>query len=144
VSGLAAILAGRRAPGIHRWHGAFDADDVRHTVEHAGWGFAYVDGWTGADSKAAFLAAVGEALHFPDYYGHNFDALADCLHDIGSGVDGVVLLWDGWATLARADEKAFGIALSVLGSRVDAETGVPFTVLLRGEGPEVPGIASLD
>jgi hypothetical protein len=144
MSGLAAVLAGREGPGIHLWHGAFDVADVRHAVEHAGWGFGHVDGWRGADGKASFLAAVGEALDFPDHYGQNFDALADCLHDIGAGRDGVVLLWDGWATLARADEKAFDIALTVLGSRVRADRGVPFSVLLRGDGPPVPGITSLD
>ena len=127
MSGLAALLAGHEAPGVHRWHGAFDVADVRHTVEHAGWGFGYVDGWTRADSKSAFLAEVGETLGFPDYYGQNFDALADCLHDIGSGTDGVVLLWDGWATLARADEKRTrvrelrGKGLSV--RAIAAETG---------------------
>ena len=144
MSGLAAVLAGNEAPGIHLWHGAFDVDDVRHTVEHAGWAFGHVDGWTVADSKSGLLAAIGEALDFPDYYGQNFDALADCLHDVGRGAAGVVLLWDGWGTLARSDERAFSIALSVLGSRVNADRGVPFAVLLRGEGPTVPGITSLD
>lgn len=144
MSGLAAILAGREQPGIYTWHGAFEVADVQHAVEHAGWGFGHVDGWTRATAKAEFLAAVGEALDFPDYYGQNFDALADCLHDIGGGVGGVVLLWDGWSTLARSDEKAFNVALSVLGSRVNADRGVPFSVLLRGEGPDVAGIASLD
>lgn len=144
MSGLAAILAGHERPGLHRWHGAFDVADVRHTVEHAGWGFAHVDGWTGADSKAAFLAAVGEALDFPDHYGQNFDALTDCLRDVGHDVAGVVLLWDGWSTLARADEKAFAVVLDVLGSRAEADRGVPFAVLLRGEGLDVPGLTSLD
>ena len=144
MSGLAAVLAGHEEPGIRLWHGAFDVADVRHSVEHAGWGFGHVDGWTQGETKSAFLAAVGKALDFPDYYGQNFDALADCLDDIGSGTAGVVLLWDGWATLARSDEKAFSIALSVLGSRVNADRGVPFSVLLRGEGPAVPGISSLD
>lgn len=144
MSGLAAVLAGREAPGIYLWHGAFEAADVRHTVEHAGWGFGHVDGWTAGDGKAAFLAAVGEALDFPDDYGQSFDALADSLDDIGRGVAGVVLLWDGWGTLARADERAFSVALSVLGSRVNSDKGVPFSVLLRGEGPDVPGLASLD
>ncbi|WP_374456626.1 barstar family protein [Nocardioides sp.] len=144
MSGLAAVLAGHEGPGIHLWHGAFEVDDVRHTVEHAGWAFGHVDGWTAADSKSGFLAAVGEALDFPDYYGQNFDALADCLHDVGAHVSGVVLLWDGWGTLARADERAFSVALSVLGSRVNADRGAPFTVLLRGDGPPVPGITSLD
>ncbi len=143
MSGLAAVLAGHEAPGIHLWHGAFDVADVRHTVEHAGWGFGHVDGLH-AQTKPDLLRAFGEALDFPDWYGQNFDALADCLHDIGAGRDGVVLLWDGWATLARADEKAFSIALTVLGSRVNADRGVPFSVLLRGDGPPVPGITSLD
>ena len=89
MSGLAAILAGHEPPGIHPWHGAFDVADVRHSVEHAGWGFGWVDGWTTADSKAGFLAAVGEALDFPDHYGQNFDALADCLNDIGAGQVGL-------------------------------------------------------
>lgn len=143
MSGLAALLVGRVDPGIYLWHGAFEVDDVRHSVEHAGWGFGHVDGWR-EGGKTGFLAAAGRALAFPDWYGQNFDALADCLHDIGSGTDGVVLLWDGWATLARDDEKAFSIALSVLGSRVNADRGVPFAVLMRGEGPDVAGLPSLD
>ncbi len=148
MSGLAGLLAGLMAhdaePGIYQWHGAFDVADVRRTVEHAGFGFAHVDGWVTAETKAEFLAAVGAALDFPDHYGQNFDALADCLHDIGAGRAGVVLLWDGWCTLARADDTAFGVALSVLGSRVNTDRGVPFSVLLRGEGPVVAGISSLD
>jgi hypothetical protein len=144
VSGLAGVLAGHEPPGTYRWHSALDADDVRHTVEHAGWVFGHVDGWTGADTKATFLAAVGETLAFPDHYGHNFDALADCLHDVGTGSAGAVLLWDGWATLARADDRAFSVALSVLGSRSYADRGAPFSVLLRGEGPDLPGVTSLD
>jgi hypothetical protein len=143
MSGLAALLTGRVDPGVYLWHGAFEVEDVRHAVEHAGWGFGHVDGWV-AGGKPGFLTAVGDALGFPDWYGRNFDALADCLHDVGADADGVVLLWDGWGTLARDDEKAFSIALSVLGSRVHADRGVPFAVLLRGEGPEVPGLPSLD
>lgn len=144
MSGLAAILAGHEPPGIYQWHGAFDVADVRHTVEHAGWGFAHVDGWVGGGTKAEFLDAVGTALSFPDYYGHNFDALADCLYDVGEGTDGVLLLWDGWSTLARGDEKAFSVALSVLGARVNSDRGARFAVLLRGEGPHVTGVPSLD
>ena len=98
MSGLAAVLARHEAPGIHLWSGAFDVADVRHTVEHAGWGFGYVDGWTRADSKSAFLAEVGQTLGFPDYYGQNFDALADCLHDIGAGTDGARSMLSAIAT----------------------------------------------
>jgi hypothetical protein len=143
MSGLASVLAGRTPAGIYHWHGAFDVEDVRHTVEHAGQAFGHVDGWT-HPTKAEFLAAVGETFAFPDYYGQNFDALADLLHDVGAGGTGTVLLWDGWGPLAREDEKAFSIALSVLGARVNADRGGPFTVLLRGEGPPVAGVTDLD
>jgi len=76
MSGLATVLAGRATPGIYRWHGAFEPPEVRHTVEHAGWRFAHVDGWHG-DTKQEFLASVGEALSFPDYYGQSFGAVTD-------------------------------------------------------------------
>ena len=144
MSGLAGLLAHHAPPGIYRWHSAFEVSDVRHTVEHAGWRFAEVDGWHGG-TKAELLAAIGEALDFPDDYGQNFDALADCLADVTAGdSEGWVLLWDGWGPLARADERAFSVALSVLGGRVNADKGGRFAVLLRGEGPDVPGVASLD
>ncbi len=32
--------------------------------------------------KAGLLAALGHALHFPDYYGGNWDALEECLADL--------------------------------------------------------------
>src|SRR3954465_5360226 len=95
MSGLAGLLAPHVEPGIYRWHGHFPVEDVKHTVEHAGWRFAVIDGWHGP-TKAEFLAEVGQALDFPDYYGQNFDALADCLGDVTAGdSEGWVLLWEG-------------------------------------------------
>ncbi len=49
----------------------------------------------------------------------------------------MVLLWDGWSPLARHDEQAFRVALSVLGGRANADRGCTFAVLLRGEGPTI-------
>ena len=54
MSGLAALLAGHNPPDIYRWHNAAHVPDVQHAVEHAGWRFVYVDGWT-EDDKATFL-----------------------------------------------------------------------------------------
>jgi RNAse (barnase) inhibitor barstar len=33
-------------------------------------------------SKSDLLEALARALHFPDWFGHNWDALADCLMDL--------------------------------------------------------------
>lgn len=135
MSGLAALLAGHTPPGLYRWHSAFDVEDVRHAVEHAGWSFAHVDGWTGP-TKRELLVALGEALELPGYYGANFDALEECLRSVAKDTP-TVLLWDGWGPLAYDDPRAFRTAAAVLGDRaVDVERG-RFAVLLRGEGPDV-------
>ncbi|MGH3414164.1 MAG: barstar family protein [Marmoricola sp.] len=133
--GLAAILAGHEEPGVHLWHTGFGVRQVRHSVEHAGWRFAWVDGLTHQD-KTGFLKEVGAALSFPGWYGENFDALADCLRDV-SGPDrgGTVVLWDCWGPFARGDRSAFDVAVDVLRKRA-ADTP-SFTVLLRGDGPDV-------
>lgn len=137
MSGLAALLAGHNEPDTYLWHNAFHVADVEHTVEHAGWRFVYLDGWT-IEDKTSFLKAVAAAFEFPETFGENFDALSDSLADVSAGDhDGIVLLWDGWGPFARADEQAFSVALSCLGGRVHAERGGKFAVLLRGEGPSV-------
>ncbi len=121
---LAAVLGGRVAPGAYRWRSAYDVADARHTVEQAGWRFAYVDG-VQVESVPELHGALAEALGFPDYYGRNLDALHDCLRDVPAET---VLLWDAWAPIARAEPRVFLTAVELLGERI--------TVLLRGDGPE--------
>ena len=151
MSALAAVLAGRTGPAIWRWSGDADVAELCDTVERAGWRLVHYDGRDDA-TKAAFLAGIGRALGLPGHYGHNFDALADCLGDVGAedGPEddpghalGTVLLWDGWGPFARADERAFAVALRVLGTRVGSDRGGPFMVLLRGDGPASPGLDTL-
>ena len=134
MSGLAALLAGHTKPDLYRWHNAAHVEDVAHAVDHAGWRFAYLDGWT-VEEKESFLKQVTAALDLAEG-GDSFDALSDALEGVhADGREGTVLLWDGWSPLARADEQAFHVALSVLGGRVNAERGDTFAVLLRGDGP---------
>lgn len=139
MSGLAAVLAGRADGSLHQWHGNFEVADVAHAVEHAGWKFAHVDGWQ-ATTKPEVLAAFGEALAFPEWYGANFDALHDCLYAVS---DDTLLLWDGWGTFARDDERAFSIMVDLLTEPTRGKGR--FVVLLRGAGPELPeAVTSLD
>lgn len=129
MSGLAAVLAGRDAPGVHRWASALDVADVRDAVEGAGWTFGYVDG-VALETRAAVLRAIGDALAFDDRYGANLDALNDCLRDLPGPT---VLLWEAWGPLARAEPRWFGVLARVLGER--DEDDPPVEVLLRGPGP---------
>lgn len=81
-------------------------------------------------SKAEVLTALGEALDLPEHYGHNYDALADCLRDQGA----TLLLWHEWGLLALADPDAFATVVEILRARAAAGD---FTVLLLGAGPAV-------
>lgn len=137
MSGLAALLAGHNRPDIYRWQNASHPSDIQHAVEHAGWRFAYLDAWT-VEDKPSLLKAVSAALDLPEPVADSFDALSDSLADVSAGdAEGLVLLWDGWAPMARADERVFSVALSVFGGRVNAERGGKFVVLLRGDGPTI-------
>jgi hypothetical protein len=89
--------------------------------------------------RTRFLAAAARAMHFPRWFGANWDALADCASDLEwAPADAyVVLLGDmqGFATRAPRD---FHIALEVLKEAAQFwnEKGVPFHVLVAAEtGP---------
>ena len=131
MSGLAALLAGHNPPGAYQWHSGSKVDDVRHAVEHAGWRFAHVDGWT-VEEREPFAKALGAALGLDD--SGDLDAVAQGLGTVGEA-DGprTVLLWDGYGPLARHDEETFAEGLRLLSDRSAQDP--PFAVILRGEGP---------
>lgn len=130
MSGLAAVLAGRHTPGIHRWESALDVAAVRHAVEQAGWTFGHVDG-AALESRSEVLRAIGAALDFPPHHGANLDALHDCLRDLPGPT---VLLWEAWSGFARALPADFDRVSRVLAERGPVDPVIE--VLLRGAGPD--------
>jgi hypothetical protein len=130
MSGLAAVLAKRHEPGVHRWESALPVADVRRTVEHAGWGFGHVDGIV-LEEREEVLLAIGRALDFPEHFrGRSLDGLNDCLRDLPGPT---VLLWEGWGPFARDSDRAFERICRVLGRRDQGDPALE--VLLRGPGP---------
>lgn len=97
----------------------------------------------GARDKAALLAACARDLAFPQGFGANWDALSDCLRDLGwLGGRGWVLLWRGAGELAASDPEAHATALEVFRDAAHywKERGVLFLVLLdrAPRGADVP------
>lgn len=83
--------------------------------------------------KDGFLAAVGTTLGFPDWYGHNWDALADCLTDLSwMAADGYVIVLDHADAFASANPTDFATALSIFQDAADTwrEDGIPFWTLV--------------
>jgi RNAse (barnase) inhibitor barstar len=95
-------------------------------------------------SKRALLASIGHALHFPDYFGLNWDALADCLTDLEwLDADGVVLVLSGASRAAARVPHEFAIALEVLQEAADYWTGEGFPFVVLVNAPANPASVSL-
>jgi len=135
MSGLAALLAGHNPPDVYQWHNASHVPDIQHAVEHAGWQFVYLDGWT-VEDKGSFLKATAAAFELPDQ-AQDFETLAGSLADVSADSGGIVMLWDGWGPFARAEEQAFSQAVDCLRGRCSGADLGRFAVLLRGEGPSI-------
>jgi hypothetical protein len=97
-------------------------------------GLAWLDLATaGARSKQAFLACCAAQLGFPDGFGDNWDALADCVRDFSwRNAPGYVILWRGGADLAAGAPEAFAVAIEVWREAAGywKKEGKPFLVLL--------------
>ena len=72
---------------------------------------------TGDDvsSREAFFASIARAIPFPNYFGHNWDAVYDCLTDPSvMPANGAVLVLDGCDEMAGREPEQWAIALKVL------------------------------
>ena len=98
-------------------------EEVLSSLARGGWSVAVV---SGAPSKREALDAIAAALGFPDHFGHNLDALWDCLTDLERPT---ALVWAGWEPLAvRAPADWAGI-VGVLRARADDPDAPPFAVV---------------
>ena len=142
MSGLAAVIGGLTPrPASTAGMPRSRPSEVRHTVEHAGWDFWSRRRLAGGESEADFHAAL-RSRRWVSRTGTacNLDALWDCL--VTRVTEPTVLLWDGWGPLAHAEPDRFP-AVAVASCTTGPSSAPPFTVLMRGAGPEIDA-ASLD
>jgi RNAse (barnase) inhibitor barstar len=97
-----------------------ELDEVERAAENAGLAVRRID-IRGAQEKKDFLKAVETALSFPAWFGHNWDALHDCLTDLDwlPNKTGYVLIFENSDYFARADKQAFEDGLAVLHSAAE-------------------------
>ncbi|MCX7668542.1 MAG: barstar family protein [Anaerolineae bacterium] len=140
------LLAGRVAPGLYRLSQPLTAAAIAARAGRYGWQLAQIKGRP-IRSKAAFLDACAEALAFPAYFGHNWDALADCLRDLSwlPTAAGRLILYEDAGTFAAAAPADFAVALAILRAAVAdwQDTSTPLAVLLRRAGRAAPLIPRL-
>ena len=145
MSKLDLILAGRRSPGLYRLGAGVTRASVERDAQEAGARFVPVDGRPITD-KAAFLKVVGQALSFPSYQGHNWDAFEESLNDLSwLPADKYVLLLEEMGAFAQAHPEEYTTALSILrdaAARWHTE-GVLFVTLVRDAGPQTRNLPEL-
>lgn len=87
------------------------------------------------------LRHLGTALHFPVWYGANFDALYDCLTDSDwQPGKGQVLLINGLESLRRSDSENFATLIEVFlaSAELRRDSGMPFWILIDTVAPGIP------
>ena len=88
------------------------------------------------NGKEQFLAVCAKKLKFPEGFGGNWDALADCLRDFEwCNADGYVLHAQNAGRFAKAAPDDYAIALEILKLAADywKEKRVAFIVLVDGD-----------
>jgi hypothetical protein len=70
---------------------------------------------SGCTEKRDLLARLAKALAFPAWFGHNWDALADCVTDLGwRPAEGYVLILEHGAELRESQPEVFDTTLAIL------------------------------
>ncbi|MEU3979866.1 barstar family protein [Streptomyces sp. NPDC026672] len=85
----------------------------------------------GVTDKAGLMDRCAGALGLPDWFGRNWDALADSLSDptvwpAGAAVEGLLLVVTGWRDFARERPEEWAVAEEVL---TGAQGGEPRLVV---------------
>ena len=99
-----------------------------------------------AGTRAGFFQEIARALRFPDYFGHNWDAVYDCLTDMSwLPAAGYVLVLDGFDHFATNEPEQWDIGMKVLREACAfwQPLSRPMYALLYGQGDLAPRVAAL-
>ncbi|MFI6341168.1 barstar family protein [Streptomyces sp. NPDC050535] len=104
---LAPVLDRSAPAGVLSWPAQLPVEPALEAARKAGWETPVLD-LSGVSDKDGLMAACATALRLPDYFGANWDALADCLGDLAwwPASHGRLLLvqdWQEYAAAAPAD-----------------------------------------
>lgn len=133
MSDLETLLNGRAPANVYRLLSRATPRSIAHTIESLGWRCFYLDGRRARDKKS-FLDAIAVSLHFPAYFGHNWDALDECITDLAwAPAPGYVLLFDHVHWLACHHPQDWRTVMEIFRQAVAVwrAEAVPFSVLLR-------------
>lgn len=136
---MATLLEARANAGLYRLpHGA--RATLQTAAEILAFSFSRVD-LKACGDKGTLLRRIAAALAFPDWFGHNWDALADCLADLSwlQGRDHVVLI-ENVQDMHRIARDDLEIALQIFdeAAQLQHDQGITLWVFVDLQPPELP------
>lgn len=127
--------------------GLYRADeDCACALYHAGPGTGFnvyrIDLGQAHDTESLHYV-LSHSLHFPDWYGANWDGLADCLTDMSwNEADGYLLILQRTEPLQRGEPETFRMFLQILGEAAQSwrEQGTSFWTLVISDDLQLPSL----
>lgn len=114
------------------YHMPLDGEEALITAAEQNGYFVFRVDLAGAQDKKEMLDIIGKAMAFPEWFGHNWDALLDCLADLGwhsdKGAEGYLVILEHCDGIHGRAEAAFVETLQVFEAAANEwrEQGIPF------------------
>lgn len=106
--------------------------DVKKLTQAAGYRFFHLEG-ENIEKKEQFLNHAAMALHFPDYFGKNWDAFEECITDMSwAEADGYVIYFDHTDGFHKHHAAELDTLVEIFQDAVDEWDETPFIVVLHG------------
>ena len=105
---------------------------IKKAAINNGLDYVYID-LKRVSNKESLLKAVARALHFPSYFGMNWDALNDCLKDMSwKPAAGYVVVLDNFRSVSEHLNTEVQIVRSIFESSAEywREKKAPFYIIL--------------
>jgi RNAse (barnase) inhibitor barstar len=123
--------------------GHADTRGVQSAAKKADYTFFHIDG-SKIERKEQLLNHLATSLRLPQSFGHNWDALEECLNDLEGDGEGYLIYYDHIDGMLNAHPDQFETLVEILRDAVGSwkEDGTPMVVLLSGaKAPK--GVAKL-
>ena len=129
----AVIFHKKVKPEIYLVNHDLNIESLQQEAKTDEFAFFYLDG-TKICGPCDFLQEAAEAMHFPDYFGNNWNAFDECISDLEwIPAQGYIIFYSNFMKFAKKDPNQFKIALSIFQVAVDYWQGekIPMYVLLQ-------------
>ncbi|UBF24964.1 barstar family protein [Kovacikia minuta CCNUW1] len=137
MTALDDILQGNLHPGIYRLTTEINLDAYFSQLREQGWKLFSLEGERIAN-KSDFLQACAQVMHFPPYFGNNWDAFEECMTDPGIiSINQLILLYNHPENFAQNEPNQWKTAVYILRTAIEywSEKNVLMYVLFNTNHP---------